>query len=63
MLGWVAAKDLVEEVDGDVAGRFSGGGVAMLRVVAKGFGVGELLHVGGDFVAEAGGEEFVAEGG
>jgi hypothetical protein len=62
LLRWKAAEDLVEPVDANVAGRrFVLRGAAVLDGVAGGFCVGELLDIGGDFVAEAGGEEFVAE--
>ena len=57
LLGRVAAEDLIKPVDVDVAGgRFGRRGVAVLDAVAVGFGAGELLHVGGDFVAQAGRE-------
>jgi len=62
LLRWVAAEDLVQPVDADVAGGgLAGAGVAVLEGVARGLGIGELFHIGGDFIAQAGGEELIAE--
>ena len=63
LLRWEGAKDLIEDADLDGTGGCSGGGVAVLQFTAACEVAIKLGAIDGDFIAEAGGKEFVAEGG
>jgi hypothetical protein len=64
LLGWKAAEDLVEEVDGDAAGGgwLAGRSQCSRTLCARLSASANSLHVGGDFIAEAGGEELSRSG-
>jgi hypothetical protein len=55
------SEDLIEEVDFDGAAGSGGGSIAVLEVVADGFGFGDVFAIVGDFIAEASGEELCAK--
>ena len=61
LLGRKAAEDLIEKTDVDLAGRGGRGRSTVFYAVASLKGIGELLAIGSDDVAETFGEELFAK--